>query len=406
MSRAALLAREAEPGRKGLWLGILAYRWVSFAWMTTQAYLSRDDFIRSEFAWAALGFTAAWNVWLTLTRGWERPLRWFDLAISFGLLMVSGVAVTEGVVTRGGVPFFATAYPAASALTVGAGGGVAAGLVGATVLSTGLALSRQVNGSPVLELQRSEAIDLVNGIVYFFAAGGGAGLVSLILGRTDEELRQANDRAILERERAARLAERESLGRRIHDSVLQALAFVNKRARELGSRDSVSGREVRELAEMAGQQERALRALLQAEPEEAPPGRVSLRTILEASAFGVTGVPVTINPVGTVWLSAGQVDELTAAVRQALENAAMHAHASKITVFADGDEAGVVVSIRDDGIGFDYDEDVLRRQGKLGMLKSMKGRIEDLGGSMSVRSAPGQGTEVEFHVPTIQGVPT
>lgn len=408
MSRTAQsLDREAEPGRQGLWLGILAYRWVSFTWMTILAYLSRDDFIRGELAWAALGFTAAWNVWLTLTRGWERPLvRWVDLAISFGLLAASGVVVTEGGVVGGGVPFFATAYPATSALTVGAGGGVGSGLIGATVLSIGLALSRQVNGSPLAELSGDEWTDLVNGMVYFFSAGGAAGLVSRILRRSGEELRRANEQAILERERAARLAERESLGRRIHDSVLQTLALVNKRARELGSRDAVSGTEVQGLAEMAEQQERALRTLLQAEPEDAPRGQVSLRTILQASAFGVTGAPVTINPVGTVWLPADHVDELTAAVRQALENAATHAHASRITVFADRDEAGIVVSVRDDGVGFDYDEDALRREGKLGVLKSMKGRIEDLGGTMSVHSAPGQGTEIEFHVPAAEGAPT
>jgi signal transduction histidine kinase len=36
----------------------------------------------------------------------------------------------------------------------------------------------------------------------------------------------------------------------------------------------------------------------------------------------------------------------------------------------------------------------------------MKGRIEDLGGTMSVHSAPGQGTEIEFHVPAAEGAPT
>ena len=406
MSRAARsLARQAEPGRKGLWLGILAYRWVSFSWMTILAFVSRDDLVRAELAWAALGATAVWNVWLTLTRGWERPLvRWVDLAISFGLLVVSGVVVTEGGVELGRVPFFATAYPATSALTLGAGAGVGAGLLGAAVLSIGLSLSRQVNGSPVMGLGRDEWTDLVNGMVYFFSAGGAAGLVSQVLHRSGEELRQANERVILERERAARLAERESLGRRIHDSVLQTLALVNKRARELGARASVPGREVEGLAEMAEQQERALRALLQTDPDDAPIGQVSLRTILEASAFGVTGVPVTINPVGTVWLPADHVEELMAAVRQALENASTHAHASTVTVFGDRDEAGVVVSIRDDGVGFDYDEETLRREGKLGVLKSMKGRIEELGGSMSVYSAPGRGTEIEFHLPTAEGV--
>ncbi len=394
-------APQAEPGRGGLWLGILTYRWVSFTWMTALVYLSRNDFARGDLAWAAVGLTAGWNVWLTITAGWERRfVRWIDLAISFSLLIVSGFIVAETGVVRGKVPFFATAYPATSALTVGAGEGVGAGLAGAAVLSVGLALSRQLNGSPLAELPGSEWTDLGNGMVYFFSAGGAAGLVSQVLRRTANELRRANDLVIHERERAARLAERESLGRKIHDSVLQALAMVNKRARELGTRASVPGSEVEELAEMAALQERALRGLLQGEPEPAPAGMVSLRTILEASAFGVTGVPVTITPLPEVWIPTDQVDELSAAIRQALENAAVHARASRVTVFADRDDGEIVISVRDDGVGFHYDEDALRREGKLGLLKSMKGRIEDLGGAMRVQSAPGRGTEVEFRVPT------
>ena len=223
--------------------------------------------------------------------------------------------------------------------------------------------------------------------------------------RSGDEVRRANEEALLQRERAARLAERESLGRRIHDSVLQALALVNKRARELASRTTVTGKEVQGLADMAEQQERALRALLQGEPGVSPPGKVSLRTVLEASAFGVSGVPGAITHVGTLWLPAAHVDEVSAAVHQALENAAAYAHASKITVFADQDEAGLVVSVRDDGVGFDYDEAVLREKGKLGILHSMKGRIEDLGGTMSIHSAPGRGTEIEFRVPASENGP-
>jgi signal transduction histidine kinase len=61
-----------------------------------------------------------------------------------------------------------------------------------------------------------------------------------------------------------------------------------------------------------------------------------------------------------------------------------------------------VVTIRDDGKGFEFDEASLRASNKVGMLKSMKGRIVDLGGTMTVNSAPGRGTEIEFRVPTTQ----
>jgi signal transduction histidine kinase len=56
------------------------------------------------------------------------------------------------------------------------------------------------------------------------------------------------------------MTEREALGREIHDSVLQALALVGKRGRELASRPSVPGRDVRELvASPAASSRRAAR---------------------------------------------------------------------------------------------------------------------------------------------------
>jgi signal transduction histidine kinase len=52
-----------------------------------------------------------------------------------------------------------------------------------------------------------------------------------------------------------------------------------------------------------------------------------------------------------------------------------------------------------------YDEDALRADGKAGVLKSMKGRVEDLGGAMQVTSAQGKGTEIELSVPVRRGGP-
>ncbi len=396
----------AEPGRSGLWLGILVYRWIALAWMIILA-LGAGDFRRPELAWAAIGGVALWSVWFTVSRGWQRQsVRWFDLGLSVTLLLISGLVMKPGDVA-GDVPFFATAYPVASAMTIaaapGRGGGLAGGLASGFGLAVALALSRPLNGLPIEDLTLGEVAGLANGAVYYLAAGGAVGLMSRVLTRSGAELRKANEALIRERERAARMAERESLGRQIHDSVLQALTLVNKRGKELAARAQVPGADVRQLAEIADQQERALRALIQREPEEAPAGTVPLRTVLQAATYGVTGVPVTVTTVEPMWLSADDVEELSAAVRQALENVVRHARATRATVFAEEENGEIVVSVRDDGVGFEYDEQQMRREGKLGVLKSMKGRIEELGGVMRITSAPGGGTEVEFRVPGVRG---
>jgi signal transduction histidine kinase len=389
------------PGRKGLWLGILAYRWAAYAWMVLLAFLSRGGLRHPLLAWMAILVAGLWSAWLTATRGWERPaIRRVDLGISIGLILVSGLAMREhGVVED--LPFFATSYPVSAAMTVGAASGVGAGLWSGLVLGIALTLSRPLNGIPFGELTPGQWAAIGNGAAYYLSAGGAVGLVNRLMSRSATELRRASDEAARERDRAVRLAEREALGREIHDSVLQALAVVTKRSRELSAQPAVPGGEVRRLADLASQQERALRALIQRPPDEPPDGAVALRTILEAAAFGIRDVPVSVTTVDPIWLPSSAVDELSAAVRQALDNVARHARASSATVFAEADDRDIVITVRDDGEGFVYDEALLRHEGKLGLLGSMKGRIEDLGGSMRVASAPGKGTEVEFRLPAL-----
>jgi signal transduction histidine kinase len=116
-------------------------------------------------------------------------------------------------------------------------------------------------------------------------------------------------------------------------------------------------------------------------------------------AGGKRSLPVTVGATGPIWLPAAHVEELAAAVRQALDNVVEHAGASRVALFAEEDGGMVVVTVRDDGRGFEYDERRLAAEGKIGLAKSIKGRVGQLGGGMLVTSRPGTGTEVELRVP-------
>jgi signal transduction histidine kinase len=60
----------------------------------------------------------------------------------------------------------------------------------------------------------------------------------------------------------------------------------------------------------------------------------------------------------------------------------------------------ITVSVRDDGGGFAPERlDEAAERGRLGVAQSIRGRIADLGGTVRITSAPGQGTEVELEVP-------
>jgi signal transduction histidine kinase len=97
--------------------------------------------------------------------------------------------------------------------------------------------------------------------------------------------------------------------------------------------------------------------------------------------------PVTLRPAG----------ELTVyrLVQEALTNVSKYAKASKVEIRLAANGGTVHVSVRDDGMGFDVK---LPRASAHGLL-GMRYRVESEGGRMVLRSAPGQGTVIEAHLP-------
>jgi len=390
---------EAERGRAVLSLGILAFRWVSLGWMVVLA-LTAGELRRPALAVVMVAVLVVWTAWLTVARprpGW--PVLVTDLTLAVVLNLVAGLVMPAG--TVGERPYFAAGYPVAAAVTWGAARGVGGGVAAGLVLGVSLAAGQLLNGIDLAGEEPAVLLDLAGGTLNFAIAGGAVGLVARLLERSAGQLQAATEETIRARERAARLAERESLARQIHDSVLQALALVHKRGRELAAGGPVPPDQVAGLAEMAAGQERALRSLILRDPEadRTPAGAASLRAALEALAAAEPALPVTVGATGALWLPARQVEELSAAVRQALDNVVEHAGASRVALFAEEDAGAVVLTVRDDGRGFTYDERRLLAEGKIGLAKSVKGRVEQLGGSMVVTSRPGAGTEIELRVP-------
>ena len=97
---------------------------------------------------------------------------------------------------------------------------------------------------------------------------------------------------------------------------------------------------------------------------------------------------------------------LMSLVHEALSNVRKHAGASKVGVRFVVDDKFAELRIRDDGRGFDAAEylDSEKNSDHVG-LKVMRERVQLLGGSMTIDSRPGQGTEMLFRIPLGQGVP-
>lgn len=87
-------------------------------------------------------------------------------------------------------------------------------------------------------------------------------------------------------------------------------------------------------------------------------------------------------------------------VQEALVNIARHAHADSVLIQGTVQDGALEIDIEDDGVGFDsgalaWTPDSLRGAGLLGMRE----RIDVLGGSIHIDSAPGHGTRVLFAIP-------
>ena len=235
---------------------------------------------------------------------------------------------------------------------------------------------------------------LVVGVTVFFSYGDpfsgtelvppGAVVAVLLLIVVPWLWRLARER---ESERAARIRteERAEMAARVHDSVLQTLALIQ---REPG--------DARRVATLARRQERELRMWLYREP--GPVEGESLVASIEAAAAEIEEVHgVRVEVVGSGDAPLGDhLRALVLATREALTNAAKFSGADEVSVYVEAGEGDVTVFIRDRGVGFDRGAVPADRRG---LAESIEGRLARHGGVARIASEPGSGTEVELTMP-------
>ena len=203
--------------------------------------------------------------------------------------------------------------------------------------------------------------------------------LSLVVGPTLARLARS-----LSTERAQRIRtqERAEVAAHLHDSVLQTLALIQRRAGD-----------PREVARLARSQERELRRWL-----FEPRGRggadswASALAQIAAEVEGDHGVVIEVVTVGDCALNEN-LTAMVAAAREALTNAAKFAGESQIDLYAEAGEERVEVFVRDHGPGFDPEAIPADRGG---VRQSIVERMSRHGGHAEVKAAPGQGTEIEL----------
>ncbi|MEN3359015.1 MAG: hypothetical protein V7637_2997 [Mycobacteriales bacterium] len=374
-------------GDTPLWRAVVVFRLAALAYAGALILGTYHTYAHPSGGLVVLALMAGWTGLMTLASrfAWGRcwPLLAGDLAVAAALTL-SSLWVQTYQQSHGGSVTLTTSWGAAPVLGAAVRGGPWAGAAAAGLL-----------GSSTIATRQGITVSTAGSVVLLFLAGTVSGYVVRLVVRAERQLSAA---ARLE----AATRERERLARGIHDGVLQVLTLVQRRGAELGG-------EVAELARLAGEQEVALRGLVAAPtPAEAGAdpagdgpagdGPVDLCGLLAAERSSHVTLSTPASPVP---LAPHAARELAAAVRAALDNVVRHAGASArawVLVEDLGDE--VVVSVRDDGPGIPPGRlDRAAAEGRLGVALSMRGRVRDLGGTVGVHSAPGEGTEVELRIP-------
>lgn len=186
-----------------------------------------------------------------------------------------------------------------------------------------------------------------------------------------------------ERHERIRSQERAELAAHVHDSVLHTLTLIQRNAHD-----------AREVQRLSRSQERTLRTWLY--QPRADPDRTFAAAIREIAGEVEDdhGVPIEIVCVGDTALDERLGAALQAA-REAMVNAAKYAEAPSVSVYAEVESDEIAIFVRDRGKGFVLDD---VPEDRMGVRGSIIGRMERNGGKATVRTAPGEGTEVRLEM--------
>ena len=346
-------------------------RWLALAWMIGIVVFDHDELRHPAVAWLAVAATCALTAVSTgLVRTSPERLAGTtfvacEVALALGLSMIDGYVFEPGHVF-GTTQSIATQWPLLAMASAGvAFGPIVAALLGVLV-GPAEWIGAILNGFDVFVPR--QIVSFVATSIFFAAVGYVVGWLARQLRHVEGEI--ADRRA------------RDEVGRVLHDTVLQTLALVERRTSTTDP----------ELADAARRADRDLRAyLFGATGRSAVDLESRVRAEVERARDGHT-TPVTVSVLDDGCRLDGRAQELLArAIAASVANALQHAEASRIVVFVETQPDGhVFASVVDDGIGFDPSEPRTSH----GIDHSVIGRLAEIGGSVEVTSAPGEGTEV------------
>lgn len=367
----------------GLFRGVTVFRAMALVWALVGA-ASSTEFLRRPVAAAALLVLMA--LWTALVSMW--PGRGPFLPVRAPWVMVTELVIGATVLLCDGFVYnpgreisLSWSWPAAGVMVVGIAYGWRAGLGSALAMVTASLITEfrlDTNLSAPIQAFSRVGLWVVTGLV--------AGYVASRLRRAEAEVSMARAR--------------EEVARTLHDGVLQTLAVIQRRSADT------------ELAALARDQEGDLRRYLAGSPEQPGVGlEQELRRLAQRHErlHPTTKVQVVVAP-DTPEPEANALAALTGAAGEALTNVGKHAAADRVTIYAepadepfgpegnapafDSAPPSVFCSVKDNGVGFEP----ASVEERIGLSRSIRGRMVEAGGAVEVSSRPGRGTEVKLWI--------
>jgi signal transduction histidine kinase len=352
-----------------------------------------------------LGGLAGGLVVVPLALAWAHGRRslWRGRRAAEGALMLAAVAGLSVIALSADQPLTYMVFPAFiwAALRFGPQGATLAVAVAAVIAV--VATSHQ-EGAFVEHSPTDSALNLQ--LYITFAALTTFCLAAIV----SERRRAAVELAESQRREGERAAlERQRIARDLHDSVSQSLFSTTLHVRtaqhalareELERLDSTGpvGKELSQIGQLTRGALAEMRALIfELRPDAlADEGLVAALTKQASALSAREGLAIEIQgPDARLPLRLEVEEQLYRVGQEALANAVKHARASKATVRIAAEDDTVSIEVSDDGRGFD--------PGAVGPehfgLRSMRGRVADLGGRLQVTSGRGRGTVLRVEVP-------
>lgn len=192
--------------------------------------------------------------------------------------------------------------------------------------------------------------------------------------------------------RLAATAERERIGRDLHDLLGHTLSLITLKmelSRKLFERDPErSKRELSEAEQIARDALAQVRSAVTGfRAADLAAELASAHLLLESSHVHLRYSPP---PPMPAWIEAG----LAMVLREAATNIARHAQANEAMIAIQSDTVAVVMEVVDDGRGF------VSKSGN--GLAGMRERVMALGGTLDIESPRGQGTRLKVRIPIVQ----